>query len=725
MANILRDVERYYDNGAVRTDDTGCLSNLAPILAPTPPVLLFLAAADGTVQAAHDLGSGTPLSLARQLAREAATLNPGHALHQWTALAEGRNYLVFAVRLGASAEQAILGGILGNDADAEATLHSRAAALQGAGRLAWRTIHLEQTAQQLETRIRHQQSQHDTLRLAHTEATVQAIEEHNRRLREEKDRLAMEQVCEATESASKAKSEFLATMSHELRTPLNGVIGMTELLRGTTLDGKQREFVDACHASGRALLDLINDILDFSKIEAGKLELDRHGFDLEELVRSTVDMVAISARQKELRVDCLIAPGLHRHLCGDSARLRQVLINLIGNAIKFTEKGHVRVQVGAGSDSGIDAAIRFVVADTGIGIPADRVTRLFEPFSQADSSTTRKYGGTGLGLAISRNLVELMGGRIGVESQAGRGSTFWFEVPLPAADSPPAAAESLPDAADSPLRQTVSLAGRRVLLAEDNPINQMFAREVLRQAGIECSTVANGREALEALVNAPFDLVLMDCQMPEMDGFEATRRVRQWELEGRLQGHLPVVALTANAIKGDRERCLEAGMDAYVSKPVEPAHLIEAIGQLLTSPPPRKTDSACPLPPAPSAADAAPPIDSKGLVTRCLGNLEFALSLLADFEKELPDCHTRIIQRLAASETQAAADAAHFLKGAASTVKAEAVRALAADIERAGRADDLAQAASFVDRLGNEIQRCLQFIPQLRSQAASSELSSS
>jgi signal transduction histidine kinase/CheY-like chemotaxis protein/HPt (histidine-containing phosphotransfer) domain-containing protein len=718
MVNILRDVERYYDNGAVRTDESGCLSNLAPILARTPPVLLFLAAADGTVQAAHDLGSGTPLALARQLAKEAAASNPGRALHRWTACADHRKYAAFAVRLGVSAEHAILGGLLG-EAHRKAPIRRYTEALQGAGRLAWRAIHLHQTVEQLETRIRHQVSQHDTLRLAHTEAIVQAIEEHNRRLREEQERLAMIQLCATTESANKAKSEFLATMSHELRTPLNGVIGMTELLRGTPLDGKQREFVDACHVSGRALLDLINDILDFSKIEAGKLELDRHAFDVEQLVRSTVDMVAVSARQKGLDIECLFAPGLHRHLCGDSARLRQVLINLVGNAIKFTEKGYVRLQVDAGTQPGIDAAIRFTVSDTGIGIPTERVTRLFEPFSQADSSTTRKYGGTGLGLAISRNLVELMGGRIGVQSQAGHGSTFWFEVPLPAADAPPAVQSPL-NAAASP-KQTASLAGRRVLLAEDNHINQMFAREVLRHAGLECSTATNGREALEALANAPFDLVLMDCQMPEMDGFEATRCIRQWEREGILQGHLPVLALTANAVKGDRDRCLEAGMNGYVSKPVEPADLLEAIAQLLTPSAIGENDSTGSQSPAPPGPAAMPPIDSNGLVTRCLGNLEFAMSLLADFEKELPDCQTRITRHLAAGETQAAADAAHFLKGAASTVKAEAVRCLAAEIERASRANELDQAASFVDRLCDEIQRCLQFIPQLRTQPASSE----
>ena len=520
----------------------------------------------------------------------------------------------------------------------------------------------------------------------------------------------------AAEAASRAKSDFLATMSHELRTPLNGVIGMTELLRGTRLDSRQREFVDACHTSGRALLDLINDILDFSKIEAGKLELEHRDFNLRELVQATLDMMAIPARQKGLRLSSQIAPQVSEHVCGDSARLRQVLVNLVGNAIKFTASGEVRVQLSSRQTPKGQPVIRFAVSDTGIGISADRLSRLFVSFSQADSSTTRKYGGTGLGLAISRNLVLLMAGQIGVTSQLGQGSTFWFEVPLPAVEADPSAVgPEVSTATDSPRPR--SLAGRRVLLAEDNRINQMFAREVLSEAGMECCTAGNGQEALAALAQERFDAVLMDCQMPEMDGFAATRQIRAWEKEGRLAGHLPVLALTANAIKGDRERCLEAGMDAYVAKPFSAAQLLDAIeGLLAVSNVARSSPTAAPV--LVHDTDAQPPIDTAALMARCMGNLEFAMVLLADFEDELPTSVGRIVEHVASGDARETAEAAHFLKGAAGTMEARPLRALAAEIELAGREGDLARAASLVEQLHEETQRCLQFIPDLQAQTS-------
>jgi signal transduction histidine kinase/DNA-binding response OmpR family regulator len=715
MASILRDIEGQFGGKAVPPDEFGYLDGIAAILAPAKPALLFLATADGIVKAARRLGPQIPASSVGRLAKEAAKGDDG-TLRIWTALVARRRRRVFAVRLGEQADAGVLGGVLGSPSGSRAMLRRRAAALERCGRLAWRGMQQEQLVTQLQTRIRHLLSQHDTLWAAHGEVTVQAIEEHSRRLREEQQRAAMRQVCEATEAANKAKSDFLATMSHELRTPLNGVIGMTELLRATPLDARQREFAEACHTSGRALLDLINDILDFSKIEAGKLELDLYRFDLEELIETVVAMMAVPARQKGLRLSGHVATEARRRVCADRGRLRQVLVNLVGNAIKFTESGEVHLSAEAGSGT----IVRFVVCDTGIGIAAERMPRLFESFSQAGSATTRTYGGTGLGLAISRNLVELMGGRIGVESAVGQGSRFWFELPLAAAGEEPCTAVNRPAATEAGAAASLALpAGRRVLLAEDNRVNQMFTQEVLRQAGVECVTAANGRQVLELFEKARFDLVLMDCQMPEMDGFEATRQIRARERAGVRAGRVPVLALTANAVKGDPERCLDAGMDAYLAKPFESAELLRAIGRLWTAARERSVGEASPA--ETLSAAVAPPIDFAALVRRCSGSAEFAQRLLADFESKLPECVTRIGDRVQAGDAAGTAAAAHFLKGAAGTLLAESLRASAAGIEAAGKAGDLAAAAARMGQLRDAVQRCLQFLLQRRSAGAGPE----
>jgi PAS domain S-box-containing protein len=526
----------------------------------------------------------------------------------------------------------------------------------------------------------------------------------------------LEEAGAAAQAASKAKGQFLANMSHELRTPLNGVIGMTELLRDTPLDDRQRGFVAACHSSGRVLLALISGILDFSKIEAGKLELDEREFDLGQMVKETMEAMAIQARQKGLQLLSHVAPQLQRTVHGDDVRLRQVLLNLIGNAIKFTETGEVAVKVEPAEPQAGKPAIRFEVADTGIGIPPDRSDRLFQPFSQADSSTTRKYGGTGLGLVISKNLVELMGGQIGAISQPGHGSTFWCVVPLaPTGSERPE--ENNSSGATVVRRQTCDtlLKGRRVLLAEDNRVNCMYAQEVLRQGGMECRAVENGLQSLQAVQSERFDLVLMDCQMPEMDGFEATRRIRAMESNGQLAGHLPVIALTANAIKGDRELCLAAGMDNYIGKPFEPNALLEMMRHVLAAQEQKPTaEPPAELSRAPSPEDSPPPIDHSALLARCMGNLEFAQSLLADFQGDLPERIDEIAERVHQGDARAMAESAHALKGAAGTITAESLRALAAAMEAAGKAGDPTPLASLADQLCAEAQRCLRYIPELQ-----------
>ena len=373
------------------------------------------------------------------------------------------------------------------------------------------------------------------------------------------------------EAANRAKSQFLANMSHEIRTPMNGLLGMIQLLLGMRLDAPQRRYAEIVHQSGKALLAILNDILDFSRIEAGRLELVESDIDLRRLAASVAELFGQSARVKGLALHVQVEPSVPQLLRGDGGRLRQVLANLVGNAVKFTERGAVTIALRLEGDGGERVRVRCEVSDTGIGIEPAMQSRIFEPFLQADGTATRKYGGSGLGLAICRQLVALMQGELGVTSEPGRGSVFSVVLPLarPAssAGTPATTATqgSNPTLAHPGVRFSAS---RKILVVEDNLVNQEVACGFLEALGYRCDVALSGEEALAALREQRYDAVLMDCQMPDMDGFAATQAIRELEARGVLAPpRLPIIALTAHALAGDRERCTAAGMDGYVSKP--------------------------------------------------------------------------------------------------------------------------------------------------------------
>ena len=675
---------------------------------------------------------------------------------------------------------------------------------------------------------------------------------------------------EAAEAASRAKSEFLATMSHEIRTPMNGVIGTLELLRSTSLDTKQLRYAQIARSSANALLGLINNILDFSKIEAGKMTLDVQGFDLEALVEDVIGMFSQQAGEKKIELINHMYSDVPLLLRGDPDRIRQILMNLLGNAIKFTDKGEVLLQVKAEEETDEYIVVRISIRDTGIGISQDKIDLLFELFTQADSSTTRKYGGSGLGLAICKHLVEMMGGKIGVESKPEKGSTFWFtakldkqqgfqrtpskdrifnslqrlrvmvvddnetnrevlreqleswgcvvqtttdgesaletlepvkenakefdiailDMHMPGMDGVELAKKikSIPEHEDislillssvdeqqdpkelrrlgfefclhKPVLQsqlynillqlvhTGSVEQRnlednavgtfqnftnlaketsliRVLLAEDNEINQEVAFEILVQAGFQCDVVGNGKEAVEAVLTGKYGVVLMDCAMPEMDGFEATRIIRQKEADGhadsRKSCHIPIIALTANAIQGDREVCLEAGMDDYISKPFEAFELISKIMKATATPDVSTIQNthdvsedrkANEISGDSAAQETQAPIDFDSLLRRCVGNSSIMEKILGKFQDKIQEDLDKISESVKKSDVDQIALLAHALKGAAGNLSAESLREIAAELEQLGRSGELEQAEHYLARLHQEVERCLAYLPE-------------
>jgi signal transduction histidine kinase/HPt (histidine-containing phosphotransfer) domain-containing protein len=531
----------------------------------------------------------------------------------------------------------------------------------------------------------------------------------------------------AAEAANLAKSAFLANMSHEIRTPMNAIIGMTELARQTLLTTEQREYLDFVQASADSLLTVINDILDFSKIEAGKLEIESIGFSLRTAINEAIKTLALEAHRKGLEMRFEIAPHTPESLVGEPTRLRQILLNLVGNAIKFTERGEVAIHVWPQMSEDDALTCHFTVSDTGMGIPEDKLATIFAPFLQADTSTTRLHGGTGLGLTISARLVEMMQGKIWVESQVGKGSTFHFTVRFgqqagaaqgtadaprhadekepavnrralvdalkrwkiesaPMAGTPGDAARAVTEAASGPVRTL------RILLVEDNPVNRNLAQHVLEKDGHQVITAENGALALEILArNTRIDLVLMDVQMPRMDGLETTMAIRKRE---RFTGeHVPIIALTAHAMAGDRERCLEAGMDSYLVKPIRPATLLEAIDHLQLAPAER---------PHAESVDKVV-LDRTALLERVDGDPQLLAEISELFfhncDKLMDGAKSAMHSRNAGQFTYHI----HTLNGMLSNLAALAARDVAAQLEETGLQDDIQQTEKMYGALEEEV----------------------
>ncbi len=585
MEALLEKLDQLFESAPVARDEAGYLTQVAGVFPRSgpAPTLLFLAGPGVKVRSGSDLGSGIDLSLACDVAKDvAAGLGNGDScvLGDWGKATRGT---AFGVRLGLGGDE-FLGGLIETAGrHPPEFLGEIAPALIVAGRLAWMGMQAQQTVNRQQTHIRQLLAEHDTLNAVHTEATIAAIEEQQRRLQEEQEKLAIAQQCAAIEAANQAKSQFLANMSHEIRTPLTAILGFTELLRngaGQEDLAERQDYLNTIHTSATHLLELINDILDLSKIEAGRMQVERVLYSPREIISNLLSIMRVRAREKGIGLTCEWPDGAPAAILTDPLRLKQLLMNLVGNAVKFTQHGSVHI-VCRLEGIPVKPKMAFDVIDTGIGIAPEKLDAIFDAFVQADNSVTREFGGTGLGLAISRRIAQALGGDLTVQSVPGRGSTFTATVEIGSLEGVEILRASPADAlASQPAEDTaqkLSLAPCRILLVDDGSTNRKLISLFLRKAGAQVALAENGQMGVDLATQEPFDAILMDMQMPVMDGYAATRRLRQLGLK------TPIIALTAHAMSRDREKCLEAGCSAYLSKPVNSETLVQTIADAVAS----------------------------------------------------------------------------------------------------------------------------------------------